>query len=59
MGRIWKPEQAVPISGMLIDTLAFNFIDDWPHKEKSYLYHDYLVRDFFLSLSNCDTKQDW
>ena len=59
MARIWKSEQAVPISGMLIDTLAYNFIDGWAHKDKSYLYHDFLVRDFFLSLSNCDTTQDW
>ena len=59
MARIWKSEQAVPISGMLIDTLAYNFIDGSAHKDKSYLYHDFLVRDFFLSLSNCDTTQDW
>jgi hypothetical protein len=59
MARIWKSEQAVPISGMLIDTLAFNFIDGWAHKDKSYLYHDFLVRDFFRSLSNCDTAQEW
>lgn len=59
MARIWKSEQTVSISGMLIDTLAYNFIDGWAHKDKSYLYHDYLVRDFFLSLSNCDTTQEW
>ena len=59
MARIWKSEQAVAISGMLIDTLAYNFIDGWAHKDKSYLYHDLLVRDFFLSLSNCDTTQEW
>jgi hypothetical protein len=59
MARIWKSEQAVAISGMLIDTLGYNFIDGWAHKDKSYLYHDFLVRDFFLSLSSCDTTQDW
>src|SRR6185437_14520539 len=59
MARIWKDEHNVPISGMLIDTLAYNFIDTWQYKDKSYLYHDLLVRDFFLNLAKCDPKQDW
>lgn len=59
MARIWKSENSAPISGMLIDTLAYNFIDSWLHKDKSYLYHDFLVRDFFLSLSKCDATQEW
>ena len=35
---------------MLIDTLAYQFIDGWGYKDKSYLYHDFLVRDFFYYL---------
>lgn len=58
MMRIWKAVNNVPISGMLIDTLAYNFIDSWPHKEKSYLYHDYLVRDFTKYLSEYEKTQD-
>lgn len=57
MMRIWKRHNAVPISGMLIDTLAFNFINSWEHKDKSYLYHDFLVRDFLKYLSERDTQQ--
>lgn len=59
MMRIWKDENSVPISGMLIDTLAYNFIDSWPYKEKSYYYHDWLVRDFAKYLSECDKNQNW
>jgi hypothetical protein len=59
MMRIWKSECAVPISGMLIDTLAYNFIDGWQYKDKSYLYHDFLVRDFTKYLSERDKTQDW
>lgn len=59
MMRIWKNYCSVPISGMLIDTLAYNFIDTWAHKDKSYLYHDYLVRDFLQYLSQRDKTQDW
>jgi len=42
---------------MLVDTLAYQFIVSWEHCDKSYLYHDYLIRDFLLYLSNIDTSQ--
>jgi len=59
MMRIWKRQHGVPISGMLIDTLAFNFIGTWQHRDKSYLYHDFLVRDFLLYLASRDTNQQY
>ncbi|ANL47537.1 nucleotidyltransferase domain-containing protein [Rhizobium phaseoli] len=59
MMRIWKRHNAVPISGMLIDTLAFNFINSWEYKDKSYLYHDFLVRDFLKYLSERDIEQEY
>lgn len=59
MMRIWKRYNSVPISGMLIDTLAFNFINSWPHKDKSYLYHDFLVRDFLQYMAQRDTNQEF
>lgn len=58
MARIWKSQNNVPISGMLIDTLAYNFIESWEHKDKSYLYHDFLVRDFMYYLSVRDKTQN-
>jgi hypothetical protein len=59
MARIWKDHNAVPMSGMLIDTLAYQFIDSWAHKDKSYLYHDFLARDFFYFLWQTDVNQEW
>lgn len=59
MARIWKDKNSVPMSGMLVDTLAYQFIAGWPYRDKSYLYHDYLVRDFLLYLSNLDTSQQY
>ena len=59
MARIWKSQKAVPISGMLIDTLAYQFIDGWKYKDKSYMYHDWLVRDFFYYLWQTDISQEW
>jgi hypothetical protein len=57
MARIWRDYHSVPISGMLIDTLAYAFIDGWAFKDKSYLYHDYLVRDFLYYLATRDAGQ--
>lgn len=51
MVRVWRDVHAVPMSGMLIDTLAYQFIGAWPHREQSFLYHDFMARDFFLFLS--------
>jgi hypothetical protein len=59
MARIWKSQNTVPMSGMLIDTLAYQFIDGWAYKDKSYLYHDWLVRDFFHYLWQTDINQEW
>ena len=59
MARIWRDKHNVPMSGMLIDTLAYQFIADWPYRDKSYLFHDWLVRDFLLYLSKVDTSQQY
>lgn len=57
MMRHWKATQNVPISGMLIDTLAYQFIISWPNRDKSYLYYDFMCRDFFDFLANQDADQ--
>jgi hypothetical protein len=59
MMRIWKDYNDVPISGMLIDTLGYNFIANWPNRDKSFLYHDFLVRDFFYYMSQIDASQTY
>jgi hypothetical protein len=60
MARAWRDQNNVPMSGMLIDTLAFQFIVNWPHREKSYLYYDWMTRDFFSFLAAQDSaKTHW
>jgi len=60
MMRIWKANCSVPISGMLIDTLAYQFIENYEHRGKSYLYHDLMVRDFFEYIANqSKTQTHW
>lgn len=59
MVRAWRDKNSVGMSGMLIDTLAWQFIEDWAHKDKSYLYYDYLTRDFYKWLSERDKTQTY
>lgn len=57
MARAWKHYCNVPIKGLLIDTLAYRFLTSWAHKDKSYLYYDYMSRDFFEYLKNQNATQ--
>ena len=59
MMRAWKSKWSVPIGGLLIDTLAYQFIDDWEYKNKSYLYYDYMCRDFFAFMAQQDRDKDY
>ncbi|WFU80682.1 nucleotidyltransferase [Bradyrhizobium sp. CIAT3101] len=60
MMRIWARQCAVPISGMLIDTLAYQFIEAYQYRDKSFLYHDFMARDFFDYLAKQDqNKTAW
>lgn len=57
MTRAWKYYCNVPIKGLLIDTLAYRFLTNWSHRDKSYLYYDWMSRDFFEYLKNQTASQ--
>jgi hypothetical protein len=59
MIRAWKQKWKVPISGILIDTLAYNFICKWKYRKNSYSYYDQMIRDFLLYLSKQKPKQEY
>jgi len=59
MMRDWKNKWSVPVGGLLIDTLAYQFIETWEHRDKSFVYYDYMCRDFFKWMSNQDENQEW
>jgi hypothetical protein len=59
MMRVWRDYCDVPMSGMLIDTLAYQFIENYEHRGQSFLYHDFMARDFFDFLSKQDMTQTW
>ncbi|OGQ59844.1 MAG: hypothetical protein A3J24_11535 [Deltaproteobacteria bacterium RIFCSPLOWO2_02_FULL_53_8] len=59
MMRDWKNKWTVPIGGLLLDTLAYQFIETWEHRDKSYVYYDYMCRDFFKWMAAQDENQEW
>ena len=59
MMRAWKSKWGVPIGGLLVDTLAYQFIVNWQHKDKSYYYYDYMCRDFFSFMAGQDRDQEY
>lgn len=59
MMRSWKRTWDVPMGGLLIDTLAYQFIENWHYRDKSYLYYDFLCRDFFEYMAGQSTTQEF
>jgi len=58
MARAWRNKHGVVMGGLLIDTLAYNFLTSTAdYDTKSFLYYDYMSRDFFKYLSELP-KQD-
>lgn len=58
MARAWKNKHGVAMGGLLIDTLAHRFLTSTTdYDDKSYMYYDWMVRDFFEYLSELDPDQ--
>ncbi|MCK4623042.1 MAG: hypothetical protein KAT62_12600 [Desulfuromonadales bacterium] len=52
MARAWRNKHGLVMGGLLIDTLAHNFLKSTTdYDSKSYLYYDFMARDFFNYLS--------
>ena len=59
MMRAWNAKMNVAIGGLLVDTLAYQFIGSWKYRHKSYLYYDYMCRDFFAFMAGQDRTQEY
>lgn len=59
MMRSWKNNWDVPMGGLLIDTLAYQFIENYEYRDKSYTYYDWMCRDFFDYMANQSSSQDY
>src|ERR671933_447 len=62
MARSWRKKWKVPMGGLLIDTLANEFIMNWQYKDYPTtkllrFYYDWMSRDFFQFLCHQNTEQ--
>jgi hypothetical protein len=47
MLKCWQAYCTVPIKSFFLELLAVDFLDQWPHRDQSYFYYDWMCRDFF------------
>ena len=60
MARAWKNKHGVAMGGLLIDTLAYNFLESTDeYDEKSHLYYNHMCRDFFKYLSDQPRQSEY
>ncbi|MCD1621098.1 nucleotidyltransferase [Salipiger manganoxidans] len=60
MTRAWKNKHGVAMGGLLIDTLAYNFLESTDeYDNKSYFYYDWMCRDFFKFLSEQPKQSEY
>ncbi len=59
MARAWKNKRNVPMGGLLIDTFADKFLENWNYSDKSYVYFDWMSRDFFKHLIDVDDSKSY
>lgn len=57
MMRAWKTVNQVPISGLLLETLAMDFLADWPQNQASLASYGQLTQDFLAFLAEQDLNQ--
>jgi hypothetical protein len=58
--RAWREHSNVSMSGMLIDTLAYQFMGCWQYREKSYAHYAHMTLDFLMFLAGrCQTQAHW
>ena len=60
MARAWKNKHGVAMGGLLIDTLAYNFLESTDdYDTKSYHYYDFMCRDFFEFLADQPEQSEY
>ena len=59
MFRAWKNKWSVPMGGLMIDTFAYRFLENWEHKKDTYIFYDWVSRDFFKYLMELDDSRSY
>ena len=59
LARAWKNKHDVIMGGLLIDTLAWRFLNDNDEYLNITDHPDYMIRDFFKYISNLPKQEAW
>ena len=59
LARAWKNKHDVIMGGLLIDTMAWRFLNDNDEYFNATNHPDYMIRDFFKYLSNLPKQESW
>lgn len=59
MLRAWKNENYIPMNGILLDSIAYNFFRNYEHADKSFTFYDWISRDFFEFLQDNSDRVNW
>ena len=60
MTRAWRNKHGVAMGGLLIDTLAYKFLESTDdYDTKSYYYYDWMCRDFFKFLADQPKQSEY
>lgn len=53
----WKYYNNVPIKSLALELLVTNFLSTYKYKNESFIYYDWMLRDFFKFLLSCKNKK--
>ena len=59
MARAWKENKTVLMSGILIDSMAYNFMLSYQYAKEPFIYYDWISRDFFKYVYDNSDKRYW
>ncbi|KPD20790.1 SMODS domain-containing nucleotidyltransferase [Idiomarina zobellii] len=60
MARAWRNQHGMAMGGLLIDTLAYNFLNSTnEYDTRSYSFYDWMSRDFFKYLSELPDQNEY
>lgn len=59
MLRAWKNKNTVLMSGILLDTTVYRFLLNYEHADKSFVYYDWISRDYFKYLLEHAEQVNW
>lgn len=59
MLRSWKSKHTVLMSGILLDTTAYRFLQNYEYADKSFSYYDWMSRDYFKFLLDHADQVYW